>query len=123
MESDPRAAAIERLAAAQEALTSNLAATVKELHAVDERRGIQLGSIRRLGFAQLAGLGVVLVTLLLIVSAVMPGIPVLRIHERGSAQTAKAVRDLQCTTLWANGYRLAACAPVNGALTGLTGQP
>lgn len=120
---DPRSAAIERLAAAQETLASKLAEVGRELHSVDERRGAQLVGLKRQVWGLVGGLGIVLATLMLVVSAVMPGVPLLRVNERGTAATAKAVFDLQCTTLWANGYRLAACAEVNAKLSQVTGQP
>jgi len=82
-----------------------------------------LGAIRRQMWGGLVGLVLVLATLVLIVSAVMPHVPLLRIHERGEKRTAEAIVAIQCTVLWANGYRLPSCAKVNVALSQVTGQP
>lgn len=107
---------VDRLAEALEAHTTALHEHTAEIRKAEKRRRIR-------EWVEATVLAAVFASLLMIVSAVMPGVPGLRIHERGTATTAKAVFDLQCTTLWANGYRLPACAKVNGTLTRVTGAP
>lgn len=67
-------------------------------------------------------MAVVLLSLYIILSAVWSDMPGLRLANKGRAQTSEAIRQLQCTVLWSNGYRVEFCRDINGFLTQVTGR-
>lgn len=99
------AVAFNRLAAALEKQT-------EELRKVDAKRSRQLDSqtrgLRRMSWLMMGKA----VTLVVILSAVYPHVPLLRIYEHNQVRQAEVVRQLNCNMLWANGTRLSPCADV-----------
>ena len=73
----------------------------------------------RILLAQCAGAVAVTVSLLIIISAVMPGVPLLRIYERNQAKSGEIVRQLNCNVFWSNDKRVAGCEDVYRVLDGL----
>lgn len=105
-----------RLAEAMDRLATGLENQTVELRKVDAKRSKQLDrQTRTLRMTVGLMLGK-LVTLVVILSAVYPGVPILRINEHNQKHTAEVVRELNCGVMWANGTRLSSCADVFRAL-------
>ena len=91
----------------------------EDFHALRDAMKDRTEHFQRILLAQAVGAVAVIFSLLIIISAVMPGVPVMRIYERNQSKSSEIVRTLNCNVFWSNNKRIAGCEDVYKVLDGL----